>query len=214
MHKLCPVLMGFTNDNEVKVCISSLSTNKFKAFTISGFKQCSHSAHTPTSVPEKKFMYSTFIFTVRNSSCGKVMFYRCVCLSTGRAGICLGSGGVHNPWADTHRQTLLPLRQTLRPEETSPQADTPLCRHHPRADTPTAADGTHPAGMHSCSFCCHFIIFDCFLTQLLLKAFLPNIKSSSATCRRTAAASLTLICQECRKPPTFFAWLLNVLLGE
>ena len=122
MHKLCPVLMGFTNDNEVKVCISFLSY-KFKAFMLSGFNS-SHSTYSPTSVQEK----SLFDFHIL--------------------------------------------------------------------------------------FCCHLVMSDCFLTQLLLKAFLPNIKSSSATCRRTAAASLTLICQECRKPPTFFAWLLNVLLGE
>ncbi len=56
--------------------------------------------------------------------------------------------------------------------------------------------------------------FSCVMLQVLLKAFLPNVKSSSATCRRTAAASLTLICQECRKPPTFFAWLLNTLLSK
>ncbi|XP_014662838.1 PREDICTED: huntingtin-like [Priapulus caudatus] len=48
--------------------------------------------------------------------------------------------------------------------------------------------------------------------KVLLKAFLPNLKSSSAVCRRTAASSLSIICQHSRKPKHFFAWLLTILL--
>ncbi|XP_071090376.1 huntingtin-like isoform X1 [Haliotis cracherodii] len=46
----------------------------------------------------------------------------------------------------------------------------------------------------------------------LLKAFLPNLKSNSAVCRRTAASSLTLICQYSRCPITFFSYLITILL--
>ncbi|XP_064630020.1 huntingtin-like [Lineus longissimus] len=48
--------------------------------------------------------------------------------------------------------------------------------------------------------------------KVLLKSFLPNLKSGSAATRRTAASSLTLICQYTRKPMYFFSWLLSVLL--
>ena len=63
------------------------------------------------------------------------------------------------------------------PEADSPWADTPLGRHPPWADSPppwadtptemvTAADGTHPIGMHSC--CQSFLSFY-FLCQTLGK---------------------------------------------
>ncbi|KAK3095770.1 hypothetical protein FSP39_018831 [Pinctada imbricata] len=48
--------------------------------------------------------------------------------------------------------------------------------------------------------------------KALLKAFVPNLKSSSASCRRTAASSLVLICQHSRSPSSFYNYLLNVLL--
>ena len=50
--------------------------------------------------------------------------------------------------------------------------------------------------------------------QVLLKAFLPNTRSSSATMRRTAASALTLICQYSRKPSNFSVWLIQALLGQ
>ena len=80
-------------------------------------------------------------------SCGKVMFSQVfVILFTGE-GVWQTPLGRH-PWADTLGQT--PPEQTP-PGQTSPR-QTP-----PRADTPpqqmaTAADGTHPTGMHSCLF--------------------------------------------------------------
>nr|XP_006822985.1 PREDICTED: huntingtin [Saccoglossus kowalevskii] len=49
--------------------------------------------------------------------------------------------------------------------------------------------------------------------KVLLKTFLPNLKSTSAATRRTASSSLSAICQHSRKPPVFYAWLVNVLLG-
>ncbi|XP_060084449.1 huntingtin-like [Ylistrum balloti] len=48
--------------------------------------------------------------------------------------------------------------------------------------------------------------------KALLKSFLPNLKSPSASCRRTAATSLVLICQYSRSPTSFYNYLLNVLL--
>ena len=47
-----------------------------------------------------------------------------------------------------------------------------------------------------------------------MKAFLPNLRSSLATARRTAANSLALICSHARKPPYFCAYLLSTLLGK
>ena len=71
-----------------------------------------------------------------------------VCLSTGGVGVSVSvHAGIHPPGADT-----LPGADTP-PEQTPPRgADTsPRSRHPPPPrDTATAADGTHPTGMHSC----------------------------------------------------------------
>lgn len=50
--------------------------------------------------------------------------------------------------------------------------------------------------------------------QVLLKAFIANLKSSSPTVRRTAASSAVSICQHSRRTQHFYSWLLNVLLGK
>ena len=64
-------------------------------------------------------------------SCGKVMFSQESVISD-------------IPRADTPRQT-------LPPADTPLGKHTPLGRHPlPHQQTATAADGTHPAGMHSC----------------------------------------------------------------
>ena len=73
--------------------------------------------------------------------------------------------GRHPPWADISQDALgqtPPLGRHIPvcTGAVTPQADTPPSRHIPsctRADTPpgqmaTAADGTHPTGMHSCCF--------------------------------------------------------------
>ena len=72
--------------------------------------------------------------TVRKRSCGKVKFSQaCVKNSVHRR------GGVHPPG-----------RPPPPPEQTPPQAPPPP------QETATAADGTHPTGMHSCSInLCH-----------------------------------------------------------
>ena len=67
------------------------------------------------------------LFTIRNSSCGKVMFYRC--LSVHMGGRCTSPLGRH-------------------PQGRPPRQNTPQAIHPP--ETATAADGTHPTGMHSC----------------------------------------------------------------
>ena len=53
-----------------------------------------------------------------------------------------------------------------------------------------------------------------WLPQVLLKAFIANLKSSSPTVRRTAAGSVVSICQHSRRTQYFYSWLLSVLLGE
>ncbi|KAG1678706.1 Huntingtin [Nymphon striatum] len=49
-------------------------------------------------------------------------------------------------------------------------------------------------------------------TKSLLKSFIPNLKSSSASTRRTSALCLTIICQNSRKPDVFAAWLFSALI--
>ncbi|XP_053209649.1 huntingtin-like [Panonychus citri] len=46
----------------------------------------------------------------------------------------------------------------------------------------------------------------------LLNCFLSNLSYSLASVRRTAAISLTSICQHSKKPPYFYSWLINNLL--
>ena len=100
-----------------------------------------------------------FLATARNSNCGTGNVVTDVCLSTegvclwvwqgclppSSGGVCLGGvclwvqGGVHPPG----RQCPLGIHT---------QADTPLGRPHLK--TATAADDTHPTGMHSCVKVC------------------------------------------------------------
>ncbi|XP_076831790.1 huntingtin isoform X3 [Brachyhypopomus gauderio] len=49
--------------------------------------------------------------------------------------------------------------------------------------------------------------------KVLLKAFMANLKSSSATIRRTAASSAVSVCQHSRRTNYFYTWLLSILLG-
>ena len=81
--------------------------------------------------PTKQFRLT--YFTIRNSSCGKVLF--------SQASVILSTRGVYTP----------------------PAKHTPLGRHPRQADTPlpqtaTAADRAHPTGMHS-FFLCHLTLF-------------------------------------------------------
>ena len=109
------------------------------------------------------------IITVRNSSCGKVMFSQVSVYPRGRCTSSLAdpppprqtpSLGSHCPRqthlrADLPRQTHTPGRHPLG-RHAPPWADTPLPPgRHPSGQpspgqTATAADGTHPTGMHSC----------------------------------------------------------------
>ncbi|XP_066488921.1 huntingtin [Tiliqua scincoides] len=49
--------------------------------------------------------------------------------------------------------------------------------------------------------------------KVLLKSFLANLRCSSPTIRRTAAASAVSICQHSRRTQYFYYWLLHMLLG-
>ena len=105
------------------------------------------------------------IFIVRKRSCGKVMFlHLSVILFTEGGGVCLWVHAVYSHLEDIPGQTD-PLADTPPPEADTPigrhspsQTHTFRGRHPPRADIPpgkhpdtaTAADGTHPTGMHSC----------------------------------------------------------------
>ena len=76
------------------------------------------------------------VITVRKRSCGKVMFlHLSVSHSVHRGGSV--HAGIHTPRTDT-----------------PPWADTP-CPVHAGIDMATAADSTHPTGMHSCVITIH-----------------------------------------------------------
>ena len=100
------------------------------------------------------------LFTVRNEF-AKVMFLQAsVCPHGGRGGGCLPQCMLgyqpwsrHPPGADTHPEQTPP--EQTPPEQTPPRADTPSGADIPPlpGDMATAADGTHPTGMHSCSIC-------------------------------------------------------------
>ena len=78
--------------------------------------------------------FNESIFTVCNSSCGKVMF--------SQVSVCPQGGGVHPLGRHPPGQ-----RHTHTSRHPSAWADTPP---PPRWQMVTAADGTHPTGMHSC----------------------------------------------------------------
>ncbi|KAK7079832.1 hypothetical protein SK128_022104, partial [Halocaridina rubra] len=46
----------------------------------------------------------------------------------------------------------------------------------------------------------------------LLKAFLPNLSHTASAVRRSAVASLIILCCHSRKPPMFLGWLLSTIL--
>ena len=107
----------------------------------------------------------TVIFTFRNRSCGKVMFSQaCVKNSVHRGREQRGEVYIP-PWADTppssQADTTTPPADTTPPVDTTtiPTRQTLPGHHHPGQTPPpplrqtgTAADGTHPTGMHSCRF--------------------------------------------------------------
>lgn len=58
------------------------------------------------------------------------------------------------------------------------------------------------------------VLSTCVWPQVLLKAFITNLKSPSPTTRRTAAGCVVSVCQHSRRTQYFYSWLLSVLLGE
>ena len=60
-------------------------------------------------------------------------------------------------WDKVPPQTRYPPRDQVHPHPTPPDQvhPLPLGQVHPRQETATVADGTHPTGMHS-SFCCTY----------------------------------------------------------
>ena len=95
----------------------------------------------------------THLFTVRKRSCEGYGFYRRVSVHTGGGYLSQCILGYHTPMgADTPRGRHPPGSRYPPPEQTPPRS-----RHPPGAETPpeqtaTAADGTHPTGMHSCCY--------------------------------------------------------------
>ena len=85
------------------------------------------------------------IFTVRNEV-AKVMFLQAsVCPQGEGVSVSVHAGIPHPPGAD------IPQEQTPLLEQTHPPEQTP-----PPGESATAADGTHPTGMHSCKILKYF----------------------------------------------------------
>ena len=99
-----------------------------------------------------------YYFYCPQSSCKGYVFTG-VCLSTGGMSASVHAGIPH-PQEQTSPQSRHPLGADTPTGADTPRADTPQSRQpptdtSPRADNPpqemaTAADGTHPTGMHSC----------------------------------------------------------------
>ena len=120
---------------------------------------------TLSSKVSVKMIYKAFgccsksrnLVTIRKRSYGQVVFSQ-VCLKNSVHG---ARGGVHTPW-----QTNTPLGRHSLPR----QADTPMARHPLAGRHPTtAADGTHPTGMHSCFDLC----FNCQICKTINSHVLP-----------------------------------------
>ena len=90
-----------------------------------------------------QYFHQRLIFTVRNEVAKVIFLHLSIILFTG--GVCLSAC-----WDTT------PPDQAQPPKTRHP----PGTRHHPPpgAETATAADGTHPTGMHSC--CLYFFSSD------------------------------------------------------
>ena len=137
------------------------------------------------------------VFTVRNSSCGKVMFSQayvknsvrgCGCVfqhALGRGsvcpvGVCLGyvcpegclAGGCRPRRGVSAQGVYTPWDQRQTPP--GPEADTPK--------TATAADSTHPTGLHSCSL------------KLLGKNLAPPRPAGVSSCGKSWISPYVLQC--------------------
>ena len=116
-------------------------------------------------VLKSQFITEIVIVTVRNEV-AKVMFFTGICLSTGGWG-CLPQCMLgYHPARSRHPPSRPPGADTPHPPRAdTPREQTPPPREQtpppPPRDTATAADGTHPAGMHSCK--CVFRFF--YLTE-------------------------------------------------
>ena len=160
---------------QVKVHLHWAKANtKVKGTTMEPFQMSAFQSHLPAVLWFLVIfltMSTISLFTVRKQSCRKVMFSqacvknsvygrRCTLPLGRQAGTPSGRQpqahtplGGHPRWQTCrHRPRQTHLGQTPRPPAKPPQEDT-LGRHSPPRlhHTATAADGTHPTGMHSCS---------------------------------------------------------------
>ena len=97
----------------------------------------------------------------------RLCFYRRLSVHRGGGGVCLSAC-----WDTTHTPGSRhpPRSKHPPPGADTPWEQTPWSRHPPREQTPprdtaTAADGTHPTGIHSCSLflfikgTCHIFVY-------------------------------------------------------
>ena len=110
-------------------------------FCLIDFHRGCHNANSPSMNLLKNSLHlKRTVITVRNEV-AKVMFlHLSVILSTG--GVCLSACWDTPPGATPRKHT---------PGNTPPRSTPPGSTHNPPPEKAAAADGTHPAGMHSCS---------------------------------------------------------------
>ena len=127
---------------------------------------CGQSIHFPIC-PLLLIHFMHFFYRPQRSCEGYV--FTGVCLSTRGVGVSASvHAGIplpksrHPQEADTPPRADTPQKQTPPPRADTPQKQTPTKSRHPPKeadpprDTATAADGTHPTGMHSCFECAGF----------------------------------------------------------
>ena len=123
----------------------------------------------------------SLIFTVRKEV-AKVMFLQaCVCP---HGGVCLSACWDTTP-PSRHPPRSRPPWSTPR-EQTPPRRRTPGSRPPP-GEMATAADGTHPTGMHSC-----LLLF--IVTYTASRSFLFSIRKSYLSVMQKKKAGWTQIC--------------------
>ena len=131
-----------------------------------------------SNIINQPIMFSLFLllyfFTISYSSCGKVMFSQVSVCTWGKGVHPLGwqsppwemppvilPSGKHLSWSDTSPS---PPRQTPLPWQTPPPGQT-----LPPTEMATAADSTHPTGMHSCCYRLGTVYSKSFVGKVLLR---------------------------------------------
>ena len=162
------IFVGFSPTVETKLCKLTIRTNPWGSFTQSRvFTMTRHRCKCDLIWPKRSFYPPQTKFRK-----GNVFTSMCQEFCPQR------KGGGHIPPRRHYPTPQTPPRPDTTPVGRQPppgKTPLPLGRHLPR-QTATAADGTHPTGMHSCSIFVSNTIHKIYMTQKCLLKF--KIKSS------------------------------------